>query len=113
MTKTGLYDSCRDAAKELRRRAGMRDRMGNLNSIVTRITGVPSVDWRGQLCALADMVDRPTCEDEGDLAAEFQCSSCGWWGALEERGRVSGAMRRYTPRFCPRCGSEVVGEVDG
>lgn len=46
--------------------------------------------------ALADLIDRPTCENEA-TAGGFGCSCCGDTYPVDERFM-----------FCPTCGAEVI-----
>ena len=62
-------------------------------------------DWRGILNELADLIDRPTCENAADPydGSFFECSKCG------ERWEFScGSPADNHLGFCPRCGAEVV-----
>lgn len=67
---------------------------------------------------LADLIDRPTCEDIGDFDHEaFKCSRCGH-RVLSLRGIANGNpsdVVLVTPdghitefAYCPNCGAEVV-----
>lgn len=58
---------------------------------------------------LADLIDRPTCEDTGDCWT-FHCSECGCELDLEDREGeptmwLGGSA--MTPRHCPNCGAVV------
>ena len=99
------------AARELRLRAGATERVGNLASIVTKITGVPSKDWRGQLGTLAEMIDRPVCHDANSGVGVFACSRCKRQGMLHECGHdIAGEPFAWVTqhgRYCPWCGAEI------
>jgi hypothetical protein len=59
---------------------------------------------------LADLIDRPMCEDIGTTAL-FRCSACGCELCVEVYGSPVMWTRDGTavvPRFCPNCGAEVV-----
>lgn len=58
------------------------------------------------LARLADLIDRPTCENIADPydGSFFECSKCG------ERWELTcGSPADNNLCFCPRCGAEVVG----
>lgn len=60
---------------------------------------------------LADLIDRPTCNDVGD-DWEFHCSACGC--ELDIRDMEVGEPTMWkdgaaqVPKYCPSCGAEVV-----
>lgn len=60
---------------------------------------------------LADMIDRPTCNDVGD-AWTFRCSACGC--ELDIRDMEAGEPTMWkdgaaqVPNYCPSCGAKVV-----
>lgn len=59
----------------------------------------------GLLYCLADLIDRPTCENAADPydGGLFVCSKCG------ERWELTcGNLADNHLCFCPRCGAEVV-----
>ena len=63
---------------------------------------------------LADLIDRPTCEDTGDNWT-FRCSSCGCELDVEDREGeptmwLGGSP--MTPRHCPNCGAVVTDTLD-
>ena len=66
--------------------------------------------------ALADFIDRPTCEDATDFNREsFKCSRCGY-RVLSIGGKPDDA-KLVAPEggvidfgFCPNCGAEVIDE---
>lgn len=71
--------------------------------------------------ALADLIDRPTCEDIGDFDHEaFKCSCCGH-RVLSLRGVANGSPSDavlVTPdglitefAYCPNCGAMVVNDA--
>lgn len=72
---------------------------------------------RETYAALADLIDRSTCEDVGDFDHEaFKCSRCGY-RVLSLRGIANGSPSDavlVTPdglitefAYCPNCGAEV------
>ena len=82
---------------------------------------------------LADLIDRPTCENVGGAEHAFMCSECGAYttfthffapkdvqervlsemcdelGIDREHTRFS-PMHSSVPKYCPWCGSEVVDD---
>ena len=69
---------------------------------------------------LADLIDRPTCEDIGDFDHEaFKCSRCGY-RVLSLRGIANGSPSDavlVTPdgfitefAYCPNCSAEVTDD---
>ena len=62
---------------------------------------------------LADLIDRPTCNDVGDDWT-FHCSACGCEIDIREMevGRPTmwkdGAAQ--VPKYCPSCGAEVLDD---
>lgn len=56
---------------------------------------------------LADLIDRPTCENEGDEWG-FLCSNCGEDVAITKEIPCGGAVAPYVPSYCPNCGAEVM-----
>lgn len=63
---------------------------------------------------LADLIDRPTCNDVGD-DWEFHCSACGC--ELDIRDMEVGEPTMWkdgaaqVPKYCPSCGAEVVNDA--
>lgn len=67
------------------------------------MNGAPSV--RQAILRLADLIDRPTCENIADQydGSNFECSKCG------ERWELTcGSPADNHLNYCPRCGSKVV-----
>lgn len=61
----------------------------------------------GLLYCLADLIDRPTCENAADPydGSFFECSKCG------ERWELTcGSPADNHLCFCPRCGAEVLND---
>lgn len=64
---------------------------------------------------LADLIDRPTCDDVGDDWT-FRCSACGC--GLDIRDVFEGEPTMWkdgaaqVPKFCPNCGANVVMTSD-
>lgn len=60
---------------------------------------------------LADLIDRPTCNDVGD-DWEFHCSACGCELDIREMEVGEPTMWKdgaaQVPKYCPSCGAEVV-----
>lgn len=59
---------------------------------------------------LADLIDRPTCNDVGD-GWTFHCSACGCELDIEDReGEPTMWLGEsvMTPRHCPNCGAVVI-----
>lgn len=55
-------------------------------------------DYIGVVERLADIIDRPTCQNVSGYKDTFECSEC--------RCRVFSTP--LMPRYCPNCGAEVV-----
>jgi hypothetical protein len=78
----------------------------------TRLNGAPYLYERRQLLdVLADLIDRPTCEDVSRRGEAFACSECG---AQVDTDCTCGEPLMWlngaaaVTRFCPMCGAEVV-----
>nr|DAG15081.1 MAG TPA: DNA-directed RNA polymerase [Caudoviricetes sp.] len=60
---------------------------------------------------IADLIDRPTCNDVGD-DWEFHCSACGCELDIREMEVGEPTMWKdgaaQVPKYCPSCGAEVV-----
>ncbi|WP_298626644.1 hypothetical protein [uncultured Senegalimassilia sp.] len=60
---------------------------------------------------VADLIDRPTCNDVGD-DWEFHCSACGCELDIREKEVGEPTMWKdgaaQVPKYCPNCGAEVV-----
>lgn len=56
---------------------------------------------------VADLIDRPTCRNEGDEWG-FLCSECGEDVSITKEIPCGGAFAPYLPSYCPNCGAEVV-----
>lgn len=64
-------------------------------------------DWRGVLDELADLIDRPTCENGERLCERtFLCSACGY----EAYTYSDSNCNPHDFSYCPECGAEVVDE---
>lgn len=62
--------------------------------------------------ALADLIDRPTCENVHD-GREFECSECGMqWHLLDRADSMEEWAHVRRPKFCPSCGKEVVSHAE-
>lgn len=60
--------------------------------------------------ALADLIDRPTCEMKSIPKTSYRvCSRCG---AFVRKDAVTNCTEAIPVRFCPNCGARVVS-VDG
>lgn len=65
---------------------------------------------------LADLIDRPTCEDATDFNREsFKCSRCGYrvlsiGGKPDDAKLVAPEGGVIDFSFCPNCGAEVIDE---
>lgn len=74
------------------------------------------VGWRVIIDELADLIDRPTCNDVADFDREsFKCSRCGY-RVLSINGAPDAAKLVGTNGgvvefgFCPNCGAEVIND---
>lgn len=66
-------------------------------------------DWRGILDELADLIDQPTCRNNGDPDDRyFWCSRCGY----EAYTYSDSDCDPGNFSFCPRCGAKVVVDED-
>lgn len=72
-----------------------------------RIAGCVKLGSSGNLFnRLADLMDRPTCQLDGNPAVEYViCNRCG---AFIKRDAVSDCCKVIPVRYCPNCGAEVV-----
>nr|DAR27688.1 MAG TPA: zinc-ribbon containing domain protein [Caudoviricetes sp.] len=94
----------------LRLRRTANDSLGgeSLQKALARITKAPATDWRTVMRRIAELIDRPTCQnvyDESEYGAcdnGFECSVCGCRVEDEEHYHVSGVWN-----FCPQCGKRV------
>lgn len=74
-------------------------------------------DWyrADGIAALADLIDRPTCNDVGD-GWTFHCSACGCELDVDDsEGEPTiwdGGSPLPAPMFCPNCGA-MVTEKEG
>ena len=64
---------------------------------------------------LADLIDRPTCDDVGDDWT-FRCSACGSEldirDAFEDEPTMWKDGAAEVPKYCPNCGAKVVRTDD-
>lgn len=70
--------------------------------------GIGYVNWRGILDELADLIDRPTCRNNGNRDDRgFWCSRCGYeaW-TYDDSGCDPSDFS-----FCPDCGAEVADDA--
>lgn len=75
-----------------------------LNSILTGGAPRPTTEM-DILARLADLIDRPTCENGGRLNERtFLCSACGY----EAHTYSDSDCNPHDFSYCPECGSEVV-----
>lgn len=68
-------------------------------------------DFNVVLEKLADLIDRPTCRNEG--CDPFICSECGECVSAERK--IPGSLNvaePYIPDYCPCCGAKVVDDDD-
>ena len=62
---------------------------------------------------VADLIDRPTCENESGVGDVFLCSECGVkLELIAEIGNGYGDVFHvpFMPSCCPNCGAEVVDD---
>lgn len=64
-------------------------------------------DMNVSFARLADLIDRPTCTNQGDDWT-FLCSNCGECVTITKEIPCGGAEAPYRPYYCPGCGAEVV-----
>lgn len=57
---------------------------------------------------LADLIDRPTCTNEGDEYG-FHCSNCDELLSITKEIPSHAVDAPYMPSYCPHCGRKVVG----
>lgn len=59
---------------------------------------------------LADLIDRPTCQDTKERVDSFTCSSCGFSEGKIVFNPFTYSFRTIKPgwKYCPNCGAEVV-----
>ena len=75
-----------------------------LNSILTGGAPRPTTEI-AILARLAELIDRPTCENGGRLNERtFLCSACGY----EAYTYSDSDCNPHDFSYCPECGSEVV-----
>ena len=74
--------------------------------------GVGYLDWRGILDSLADLIDRPTCHDTGELANSFTCSECGFHESKLTVNPFTLSFSHIKPSYCycPNCGAVIVDD---
>lgn len=58
---------------------------------------------------LADLIDRPTCRNEGDEWG-FLCSECGEDVSITKEIPCGGACAPYLPSYCPNCGAVIADD---
>ena len=80
-----------------------RDAMQSLGKMVGAVPGENIVE------RIADLIDRPTCTNQGDDWT-FLCSNCGECVTITKKIPCGVAESTYRPYFCPGCGAEVVDE---
>lgn len=110
----------REVAQKLREACDEIERTGN-GLTVWELTDILSIrdDDSGMVESLnlddarnlADLIDRPTCNDVGD-DWEFHCSACGCELDIREMEVGEPTMWKdgaaQVPKYCPSCGAEVV-----
>ena len=72
--------------------------------------GAGYMGWRGVLDALADLIDRPACENVSGCGDVFVCGECrARIELIGEMGNEHGEVFSvpFQPRYCPSCGAEV------
>ena len=96
-----------EIASRLRRTAN--DSLGgeSLQKALARITVAEDVSWRGVMRRIADLIDRPTCRNNGNHNdRHFWCSACGYeaW-TYDDSGCDPSDFS-----FCPECVAVVIDE---
>lgn len=105
----------RKVAWRLRVLAETPDEIGITEHAVVSTLGI-SAGYYGECCrsedvlAVADLIDRPTCENTSGHRDVFKCGKCGFKGELmrevcNEYGQIFNVP--YLPYYCPFCGAEV------
>ena len=61
---------------------------------------------------LADLIDRPTCHDTGELANSFTCSECGFHESKLTVNPFTLSFSHIKPSYCycPNCGAVIVDD---
>lgn len=81
--------------------ADVLDALGMRRGRAAWLTTPDSVD------RLADLIDRPTCRDEGGVL--FTCPECGGYVSVERKIPGSPDVAEpYIQGYCPYCGTKVV-----
>ena len=104
-------DERREVARELRTLAETPDEIGITDYAVIRTLGISSGYYDDScrsedVLALADLIDRPTCQmvectiDNGYRSWGVRCTACGKEFEHVKQG--------FGWRFCPNCGARVV-----
>ena len=107
-TSRETSDAERREVAERLRRFHRRDGESQLDFIAHMVYGkkqMTAADYSNLPSRLAELIDRPTCENAADPydGSFFECSICG------ERWELTfGDAADNHLFFCPRCGAEVV-----
>ena len=89
------------------------DGMDEVDSLETAIGCSIGQDWQDQdwWHRLADLIDRPTCENINEHYDVFECSECHCKVEVmgECRSEYGGIFHApFLPSYCPSCGAEAV-----
>ena len=112
-------DQRREVAKRLRNGGIARNSEEAYVLLLSRIGIRPQLPatntYEDAMSRLADLIDRPTCDDVGDDWT-FRCSACGC--ELDIRDMEVGEPTMWNdgaakvPNYCPDCGANVVMTSD-
>ncbi len=129
MPRAMVKDSKRREVARRLRDAAKRDgsvEFDGVDSLESCVFGeITCSTWASILHSLADLVDRPTCENVSEFGSHtvtvsnfakdesfgFVCSRCGIRLMSDEMGSsplIDEKFAHHALRYCPNCGAEVV-----
>lgn len=103
-------------ARNLRCLACTPDEIGITEHAVIRDLGISAGIYDDScrsedVLIVADLIDRPTCENTSGYRDVFKCGKCGFKGELmrEVYNKHDQTFNvPYLPHYCPFCGAEVI-----